>query len=197
MGKSSGGNRQGGGKIVGFSESEKAIQIEVRYMANVAPKGGYVSSQVREVSGTTKVWVPKTQIENGNLSEWIASQKRGEIEDYITSKRYMNAQVVRMNTSFNDATGKSIKVKPTKKESQFKKEREAKQKAALDKATKERTDLITQAKANGYSAHSKMSTATLTKMANGTYKSKAEQKRKRSEELAKLRNARSKMVKIK
>lgn len=156
-----------------------------------------MSSQVRDVSGTTKVWVPKTQIENGNLSEWIASQKRGEIEDYVTSRRFMNSQVVHMNTTFSDATGKNIKVKPTRKETQYKKEREAKRKAALDKATKERTDLITQAKANGYSAHSRMSTATLTKMANGTYKSKAEQKRKRAEELAKLRNARSKMVKIK
>lgn len=181
MGKSSGGNRsnRGGGRIVGFAESEKAIQLEVRYSGEVAPMGGFVSSQVRDVSGTTKVWIPKTQIEKGNISEWIASQKRGEIESYITSKRYMNAQVISLSTSFSDATGKQIKVKATKKEAEYKREREAKRTAALNKAKQERVKLITQAKANGYKAHERMTTATLTKMANGTYKSKPEQKRVR------------------
>lgn len=40
MGKSSGGNRGASSKIVGFAESEKAIQLEVRYSGEVAPKGG-------------------------------------------------------------------------------------------------------------------------------------------------------------
>lgn len=108
----------------------------------------------------------------------------------------MNAQVIRLSTSFSDATGKQIKVKATKKEAEYKREREAKRTAALNKTKQERVKLITQAKANGYNAHERMTTATLTKMVNGTYKSKAEQKRKRAEELARLRSARSKMVKI-
>lgn len=188
MGKSSGGTRSNrGGRIVGFAESEKAIQLEVRYSGEVAPMGGFVSSQVRDVSGTTKVWIPKAQIEKGNISEWIASQKRGEIESYITTKRYMNAQVIRLSTSFSDATGKQIKVKATKKETEYKREREAKRTAALNKSKQDRVTLIAQAKANGYNAHERMTTATLTKMANGTYKSKAEQKRERAEVNAKIR----------
>ena len=83
MAKTSGSNRGGGGgsgkskesKIVGFKESEKAIQIEAKYSAEVAPKGGFVSSMVRDTSGTLKIWIPKTQIENGAISEWIGSQK--------------------------------------------------------------------------------------------------------------------------
>lgn len=181
MGKTSGGNRGASSKIVGFAESEKAIQLEVRYSGEVAPKGGYVSSQVRDVSGTTKVWIPKTQIERGNISEWIASQKRDEIETYITSRRFMNAQVTHLNMTFSDATGRGVKVKATKKEAQYKKEREAKRTQAIENAKQRREKLVAQAKANGYTAHMRMKTSTLQKMANGTYQSKPEQKRVRRE----------------
>lgn len=178
MGKSGGSIRSGGG-IVGFRESEKALQLEVRYSGSVAPRGGYTSSMVRDVSGTTKVWVPKAQIERRNLSEWISSQKRGEVEAFITSKRFMNAQVTHLDMSFHDARGAEVKVKATKKETQYKKERERKRSDALAKAKAERSQLISQAKANGYKAHDRMSTATLTQMARGTYKSSRERNEER------------------
>lgn len=170
MGKSSGGTRSGGG-IVGFRESEKAIQLEVRYYGEIAPYGGFVSSQVRDVSGTMKIWVPKTQIERGALSEWIANQKRVEVKQYILNKRF-NAQVIRLNTSFSDAKGKQVPVKPTKKEAEFKKKAAQKRDQALAKVRDEREKLIAKAKANGYKAHSRMRTATLQRMAAGTYKKK-------------------------
>lgn len=43
--------------------------------ATIAPNGGFSSSMTRDISTGVKVWIPKTQIENGNISEWIAKNK--------------------------------------------------------------------------------------------------------------------------
>ena len=183
MAKTSGGNRGGGNrkknKIVGFKETEKAIQIEARYSASVAPKGGIASSLVRDVSGTMKIWVPKTQIENGNLSEWIAGQKENEISDFITTKRFLNAQVIWMDMKLNDATGKAVGVKKTKKEQEAFDRSQARKQEAFARAKVKRDSLIEQAKANGYNAHSRMKTSTLERMAEGTYQSRPKRRWRR------------------
>lgn len=176
MAKTSGGTRKVGRpkteSIKPFKESEKAIQIEMLYQSRVSAFGG-VSSQFGGdwKDGKAMVWVPKNQIENGNLSEWIAKQKSKEISDRFNNSHF-NSQLVVSNTSFFDANGKKINVAPSKKEREWQKERDDKRKAALDKATKERDDLIEKAKANGYKAHSRMKTSTLMRMAKGTYQSK-------------------------
>lgn len=184
MAKTSGGVRGGRGsskatKITGFKETEKAIQIEARYSASVAPKSGVASSLVRDVSGTMKIWVPKTQIENGNLSEWIARQKENEISDFITTKRYFNAQVIWMDMKLSDATGKAVGVKKTKKEQELFDRSQARKQEAFARAKVKRDSLIEQAKANGYNAHSRMKTSTLERMAEGSYQSRSKRKRRR------------------
>jgi hypothetical protein len=176
MAKTSGSNRGGQSRIVGFSETEKAIQIEVRYAMEVAPQGGFVSSLVRDAHGTTKVWVPKSQIENGALSEYISRAKTDEVREKVLS-RFNNGQVLHSDIIYKDASGKTIPVKATKQERQWAKERQKKRDAALKKATDRREELVKKAKENGYSAHMRMKTATLERMARGDYRSKSGKRR--------------------
>lgn len=159
MSKSSGGIRKGGiPKIVGFRETEKAVEVKMYLEATIAPNGGFSSSMTRDISTGVKVWIPKTQIENGNISEWIAKNKRQELESTLLS-RYNNGRILSSEVTFNDANGRYIKVAKTAKERAY----------ALEKATKvanTRDELMKQAKANGYTVRNNLKTSTLRQMAS-------------------------------
>lgn len=177
MGRNSGGVRGGRStKIVPFRESEKAIQVMVRYEAVVAPSSGFTSSMVREINSSTKVWIPKSMIENGNISEYANKLKTKEIEDSIKNRYLGDPYIVRLDVGYFDAKDKLVKVAKNKKERQWQKERDKQREQNFAKANQRREELVKKAKENGFTAHMKMKTSTLEKMANGTY---VQKKRKR------------------
>lgn len=162
MAKTSGGVRNASRrkvpKIVGFRETEKAIEIKAYISATVAPQGGFVSSMTSEIDTGINVWIPKSQIENGNISEWIAKGKRSELIDKILS-RYPNGEIIHSEVTFNDAKGRVIKVAKTAKERKFADER-------AKKIANMRSELLKQAKTNGHTVRSNLKTSTLRQMAS-------------------------------
>ena len=84
-----------------------------------------------------------------------------------------------MNMSLSDATGKSVPIRKTKKEQEAYDKKQARKQEGFARAKVKRDALIEKAKANGYKAHSRMKTATLERMAEGTYQSSPKRKRRR------------------
>jgi len=172
MAKSSGGIRGGAAappRIVGFKETDKAVQLQVEYSMSLGiwAYGEYFDKQK---TSTIKVWVPKSQIENGTLSVWIGDQKLREVyhrdvDWYQERYRAKNIIADFDNWKFTDASGRTVEVKPNKRE----REQRAKLEQARSVANERRAELIAQAKANGYKAHGRLKTRTLEAMANGTY----------------------------
>ena len=162
MAKTSGGVRKGSKasapRIVGFKETEKAIQVEIRWAGR--NDGFWRGGVSRETGGTEKVWIPKNQIEEGRISEWISRQKITDIE--------IRKGADGVSAAFFDAKGKRIKV-GTRRDAQSAKIREANRQNALSAANARRESLVEQAKRNGYRAHMRMKTRTLEQMAAGTY----------------------------
>ncbi len=122
--------------------------------------------QVRNRQGTEKVWIPKSQIENGSLSEWISSQKR----DSIIDRGLYGNHIIDVSGRFYDATGREIPVKASSREQQWRAERDQRRQDNRARAQQNRADLIARARANGYRAHGRMKTRTLEAMAAGTYR---------------------------
>lgn len=201
MAKSSGGVRGRGSsapapRIVGFKESEKAVQLELQSESSILIQTPHIYRE-KNLTNTTKVWIPRSQIENGTLSEWIAEQKRNEVLENQTMwfyTRFRNSRItpIDFKGKFIDATGRTVDVRPTAREQQYKAERAKRSQAALESAKQTRAALVAKAKANGYKAHDRMKTRTLELMAEGKYQSKAERRAQQIETrraiLADIRN---------
>lgn len=152
MGKSSGGVRGGGSnvRIAAFKETDRAIQVEWRggtYLRYGDKFGG------RNKEMTYKVWLPKSQIIEGNrIPRWLNIEKNIEVERWIgADSRYS------VGGELYDAKGRKIGIGSIK-------EKIARQ--------RERTRLYDKAKANGYRVRKNLKTSTLREMANGTYESR-------------------------
>jgi hypothetical protein len=61
-------------------ETEKAVQVTAQVYLEIAPKGGFTSSLIRDKVFQTNIWFPKSQIKDGMPSGWIISQKLREFE---------------------------------------------------------------------------------------------------------------------
>lgn len=126
MAKTSGNNRgtkSAGGGISFFRETEKAVQLELAYDITVAPSRGFTSSLAQDLIGREKVWVPKSQIQDGKLSDWIYNSKVKEVGELIASRRggvfvganYTNSVILdaKGNTLRSFSTAKPKAAKPT------------------------------------------------------------------------------------
>ncbi len=90
-----------------LKETDKAVMISAYYDIGYAPEGGFSSSMVQEKGGTINVWVPKTQIKEGKISEWMVNQKVGEIQEKVLANVF-NAQILHSDVSFFDKNHKEI-----------------------------------------------------------------------------------------
>lgn len=79
-----------------LKETEKAIQIESTVYMEIAPKGGFVSSLVRDRQGKWTFWVPKSLIKDNVIADWFLAKKINEARDYYESKMY-DAQILSLN----------------------------------------------------------------------------------------------------
>jgi len=79
-----------------IKETEKAFQFESEIYMEVAPKGGFVSSLVRDRHGKWTFWCPKSVIKNDVIADWFISKKINEARDYYESKFY-DAQILSLN----------------------------------------------------------------------------------------------------
>ena len=57
------------GGIKPLKETEKAIMVQMAYDIEVAPDFGYSSSMVKNKVGTLQVWIPKSQIKDGKITD--------------------------------------------------------------------------------------------------------------------------------
>ncbi|GIV35416.1 MAG: hypothetical protein KatS3mg031_2951 [Chitinophagales bacterium] len=71
-------------------EREKAIKIAVRVSAEVAPKGGFVSSLVRSISTETMMWLPKAVVRNGLAPKDFLNKKAIEFAE----RKFFSGQVL-------------------------------------------------------------------------------------------------------
>ena len=170
MAKGSGGTRGGGasargGSVAYFNETEKAVQLEMTVKANYYGTKGYKGDFVdQQKEFTQKVWIPKSQLENGKPTEWIAKQKAKEIMDYHSPIKNANkwSSMKGMDWSqgtykLTDAKGKTVNTVMSKIEKQ--------KAAAFKKGAQTHDTLVAQAKSMGIKgAHGKMKSSTLAKM---------------------------------
>lgn len=81
--------------------------LSMHYSIRYAPDGGFASSQVRDKESTIDVWIPKSQIKDDKISEWIVTQKRKEIENNIMS-RMQNAKILDSSVMFVDKNKREV-----------------------------------------------------------------------------------------
>lgn len=137
-----------------FRESEKAIQVQMRYSMDIAPNGGFTSSMVQDRMGAINVWIPKSQIKDGQISEWVANKQKQQQEKYFADR--MNGRIISSFVEFIDAKGKTIKIDNS----------ETKEKIAA--GAKKHDDLLAQAKSLGIKgARKNMRSATLQNLIDG------------------------------
>lgn len=145
-----------------LKETEKAVMVNMTYEADVAPQGGFTSSMVKDIAGTMQVWIPKSQIKDGVVSEWIAQNKNEDAQKLVLSK-FTNGQILSSKVTFVDKNGKPIKVETSQTE------------AKLAAGLKKHDALLKQAKGLGLKAKVSMKSTTLQKMIsdnqNGVVKS--------------------------
>ena len=147
MAKTSGGVRGNNITVSYMKETEKAVMLQMVIEVEIAPKGGFVSSLVRDRIWFENVWIPKSQLsDTGRPSEWITKQKK---DDIITKNLPENAQILRLNSFFRDANQKRISSELTKKEKQWKKEREKESAKRLEAGKKRYNSLVAKARASG------------------------------------------------
>jgi hypothetical protein len=76
-----------------LKETEKALQIEGRIYVEYAPKGGFVSSLVRDLNSKYTFWCPKSVVKNGIIAGWFLSKKVEEATSYFEGK-LINSQIL-------------------------------------------------------------------------------------------------------
>ena len=145
-----------------MKETEKAIMVQMAYDIEVAPDFGYSSSMVKNKVGTLQVWIPKSQIKDGKITDWIAQNKKQEAEDFVM-KKFINAKTTYSSVHFLDKDNKPISIDTSAKES------------AMAKGLQKHNNLLAEAKELGIKgAKINMKTSTIQKlindMKNGTLK---------------------------
>jgi hypothetical protein len=145
-----------------LKETEKAIMVQMAYDIEVAPDFGYSSSMVKNKVGTLQVWIPKSQIKDGKITDWIAQNKKQEAEDFVM-KKFINAKTTYSSVHFLDKDNKPISIDTSAKES------------AMAKGLQKHNNLLAEAKELGIKgAKINMKTSTIQKlindMKNGTLK---------------------------
>lgn len=124
MAKGSGGtrtSRPSGKKGYTYErETDKAVMVNVRVYAEYAPEEGFVSSMVRDKTINQKVWIPKSQFENGSPTNYILRVKAKEIAEKYTP---LNGRVLSTTYHYSDGKGKEINGVKSAKEKQWEKER--------------------------------------------------------------------------
>jgi hypothetical protein len=73
-------------------ESDKAVNTTIQIYLEIAPKGGYTSSLVRDKTFNREVWIPKSQITDGLPSSWVVNQKLNESIEW--AELHYNCQVI-------------------------------------------------------------------------------------------------------
>lgn len=79
-----------------LKETEKAVQVEANVIMEIAPKGGFVSSLIRERSGKWTFWCPKSVVKDDVIADWFLGKKINEAREYYEDKFY-NAQILTIN----------------------------------------------------------------------------------------------------
>lgn len=79
-----------------MKETEKAVRLEIRFEVPAAEK-----------NLSRLVWIPKSQIRNGKLTEWIFGQKLDEIQ------KDLRAEIC--EAAVFDAEGNEIEIEETEK----------------------------------------------------------------------------------
>lgn len=136
--------------------------VQMAYDIEVAPDFGYSSSMVKNKVGTLQVWIPKSQIKDGKITDWIAQNKKQEAEDFVM-KKFINAKTTYSSVHFLDKDNKPISIDTSAKES------------AMAKGLQKHNNLLAEAKELGIKgAKINMKTSTIQKlindMKNGTLK---------------------------
>lgn len=90
--------------------------VQMAYDIEVAPDFGYSSSMVKNKVGTLQVWIPKSQIKDGKITDWIAQNKKQEAEDFVM-KKFINAKTTYSSVHFLDKDNKPISIDTSAKES--------------------------------------------------------------------------------
>jgi len=81
-------------------ETEKAVQLEAKVFMEIAPKGGFVSSLIKDRQGKWTFWCPKSVIENNKIADWFLSKKIIEAQSYYEDK-YYNSQIISIEFNVN------------------------------------------------------------------------------------------------
>lgn len=123
-------------------ETEKAIAIKAMVCVVYAPASGFTSSLVRDREFETLVWIPKSQLINGNPSNWILGKKKEALRE---EQEMRVPYLVRIDVTFADADNKEVKGEM----SEYDKEREARKEEAFKKGCEKHDALLEEAKALG------------------------------------------------
>ena len=78
-------------KIV--KETEKAVQVEIMFSAEIAPSRGFTSSMIRDFNRTFATWFPKSVIKDGQVADWFMAKKIEELKDYFNHPYYVSANI--------------------------------------------------------------------------------------------------------
>ncbi len=151
-------------------ETEKAIAIKAMVYVVYAPASGFTSSLTRDKEFETLVWIPKSQLINGNPSNWILGKKKESLRE---EEEMRVPYLVRMNVTFVDADNKEVKGEM----SEYDKQREARKEEAFKKGCEKHDALVEEAKSLGIKGVRKnMRTETLEDMIAEAKKQKEEVK---------------------
>lgn len=83
-------------------QTEKAVLLRLRIWGDRAPQGGFVSSMIRDFSGTWKFWVPKSTIINNKVNGFLyykLQEAMESIEQYYAgfNGRLLNVFIEEIN----------------------------------------------------------------------------------------------------
>mgnify|MGYP001214829455 CR=1 FL=1 len=77
-------------------ETEKALQFESTVYMEVAPKGGFVSSLIKDRMGKWTFWCPKSVVKDGVIADWFMSKIESEAREYY-AYRFYDAQILSLS----------------------------------------------------------------------------------------------------
>ena len=156
-GRAGGGARAAGGGGRGYTylaESDKAVKVNMNIDVTYSGTGRNGEWQDVQKQISTQTWIPKSQLQGGKPSEWIAQQKVTEaMAANNPNGRFGGMRPHASSWSFTDAKGKKIPVAMSK------------QTKARIKGAQNHDALVAQAKSMGIKGvHGKLKSSTLRKM---------------------------------
>ena len=155
--RAGGGARGGGGGGRGYTylqESDKAVKVNMNIEVTYSGTGRNGEWQDVNKSINTQTWIPKSQLQGGKPSEWIAQQKVTEaMAANNPNGRFGGMRPHATSWSFSDANGKRIPVAMSK------------QTKARIKGANDHASLVAKAKSMGIKGvHGRLKSSTLRKM---------------------------------